>query len=253
MAPCTGWSPNTGICSTWASYSAEVQAYAQRFATYVLWSATGRQFGLCDVIVRPCERPDPLLYRSYPVGDYGAEPFGVRSIAGGVVLAYLGNDCTGGGCKPPEIALPGPVNSITEVLVDGVALASSTYRLDGTRLVRQDGEGWPSQDLALAPGEPGTWSVAYVRGLPVPDLLNDAAGRYACEVAKGSTGGTCQLPSRISSLSRQGVDVQFIPSEDYLDKGLTGYAEVDQVIKTFNPDGIRRQPRVLSPDLPSFR
>lgn len=253
MAPCDGWVPNTGICSTWASYAAEVQQYALRFATYVIWSATGRRYGLCDYTVRPCESPDPLLYRSYPVGDFGPEPYGVRTVSGGVVLAYLGNDCVGGGCRPPEIALPGPVNSITEVLVDGVALAAPAWRLDGTRLVRQDGEAWPSQDLALPAGDPGTWSVRYVRGVPVPALLNDAAGAYACEVAKGRSGGTCQLPSRVSSISRQGVDVQFIPQEDYLDKGLTGYAEVDQVIRTFNPDGIRRQPRVLSPDLPTFR
>lgn len=253
MAPCDGWVPNTGICSGWSGYSAEVQQYAERFATYVLWSATGRQFGLCPVTVRPCERPNPLLYRTYPTGDWGPEPYGLSGVGGGVVLAYLGNDCVGGGCQPPEIALPGPVQSITEILVDGVALGSSAYRLDGTRLVRQDGLGWPAQNLALAAGQPGTWSVRYVRGLPVPAVLNDAAGAYACEVAKSRSGGTCQLPSRISSLSRQGVDVQFMTSEDYLEKGRTGYAEVDQMIAAFNPDGIRRQPRVLSPDLPTFR
>jgi hypothetical protein len=254
MAPCEGWVPNTAICSTWATYTPEVQAYASRFATYVLWSATGRQFGLCTVLVRPCERPNPLLYRTYPVGDYGPEPYGLSGVAGGVVLGYLGGgDCIGGGCEPPEIALPGPVNSITEILVDGVVLNASKYRLDGTRLVRQDGLGWPAQNLALPADAVGTWSVEYVRGLPVPAVLNDAAGAYACEVAKGRLGGTCQLPSRIASLSRQGVDVQFVTIEDYLDKGLTGFAEIDQLIRAFNPNGLQRAPRVLSPDLPIFR
>jgi hypothetical protein len=254
MAPCSGWTPNTALCSNWATYDPAVQAYAQRFAIYVLYAATGRQFGLCPVVVRPCETPNPMLYRSYPVGAYGPEPYVLDGVAGGVVLGYLGGgDCVGGGCHPPEIPLPGPVNSITSVTVDGVALDPSAYRLDGTRLVRQDGEGWPAQDLSLADGQVGTWSVSYVRGLPVPDVLNDAAGAYACEVAKGRTGGTCQLPSRVASISRQGVDVQFVSAEDYLDKGRTGYAEVDQIIAAYNPDGIRRPPRVLSPDLPTFR
>lgn len=252
--PCAGWTPNTAVCSGWATYTPDVQAYASRFAIYVLFAATGRQFGLCPVVVRPCETPNPMLYRTYPVGAYGPEPYTLDGVAGGVVLGYLGGgDCPGGGCSPPEIALPGPVNSITAVTVDGSPLDPSAYRLDGTRLVRQDGEGWPAQNLALPAGNVGTWSVSYVRGLPVPDVLNDAAGAYACEVAKGRTGGTCQLPSRVSSISRQGVDVQFVSAEDYLDKGRTGFAEVDQIIAAYNPDGLRRAPRVLSPDLPTFR
>jgi hypothetical protein len=253
-APCTGWNANTGLCSTWATYSPAIQAYAQRFAIYVLWAATGRQFGLCPYTVRPCETPNPLLYRTYPVGAYGPEPYVLDGVAGGVVLGYAAaGDCLGGHCAPPEIALPGPVSSITQILVDGVVLNPANYRLDGTRLVRQDGLGWPAQDLSLAAGAVGTWSVEYLRGLPVPDLLNDAAGAYACEIAKSRAGGTCQLPSRVSSISRQGVDVQFVSAEDYLDKGRTGYAEVDQIIATFNPDGLRRAPRVLSLDSPTFR
>ena len=121
------------------------------------------------------------------------------------------------------------------------------------RLWRQDGEGWPAQDLSLPAGDPGTWSVSYLRGVPVPALLNDAAGAYACEIAKGRTGGTCQLPSRVASITRQGVDVQFVTTEDYLDKGRTGYAEVDQVIMALNPGGLTRAPRVLTPDSPIFR
>jgi hypothetical protein len=89
--------------------------------------------------------------------------------------------------------------------------------------------------------------------VPVPVVLNNAAGVYACEVAKARVGGTCQLPSRVTSISRQGVDVQLLSTEDYLDKGLTGFEQVDQVIRALNPGGLRTRPRVLSLDLPTMR
>src|SRR5512143_940119 len=47
-APC-GWTIDTGCCSTWDTYSAQVQADATDYATTVMWSATGRQFGACQV------------------------------------------------------------------------------------------------------------------------------------------------------------------------------------------------------------
>jgi hypothetical protein len=251
--PCDGWVPNTALCSTWGDYPAAVRDYAQRFAIYVLWAATGRRFGLCAETVRPCETPNPVLYRTYPVGANGVEPYTLSTApGGGVVLGYLGGaPCAG--CSAPEIPLPPPAVSVTSVTVDGVALDPAAYRLDQDKLVRMDGEGWPTQNLALPIGDPGTWSVTYVRGVPVPAVLNDAAGRYACEVAKSNAGGNCQLPSRIASISRQGVDVQFVAAEDYLDKGRTGYAEVDQLIAAFNPYGLTSRPRVRTLDAPTYR
>ena len=248
--PCDGWEPVTGVCSTWGNYPTEVREYALRFATYVLWAATGRRFGLCESTVRPCQAADPLLYRTYGVGPYGGGEFLTTSTSAGIVLTYLGGaGCAG--CRVLDLPLPGPVDSVTEVRLDGVVFAD--WRLDVDRLVRTDGQAWPGQDLTLPAGDPGTWDVTYVRGVPVPALLNDAAGRYACEVAKSAIDGTCQLPSRIASISRQGVDVQFVSSEDYLEKGLTGYAEVDQLIRAFNPHGLTSRPRVRTLDGPIYR
>src|SRR5262245_25173772 len=58
-APCTWPSPSVsgGICcSEWSTFSPELQAQALEFATYTVWAATGRQYGLCEMTVRPCGR-----------------------------------------------------------------------------------------------------------------------------------------------------------------------------------------------------
>lgn len=252
--PCTGWAPASGTCDEWSDFTQEVRDYATEFATYVMWAATGRQFGLCERTVRPCAPPEPALYRTYPVERVWTL---YTPASGGGVLPVYADACgcsAGCGCAPSSVTLPGPVQSVAEVLVDGVVLAASEYRLDGDMLVRLGGEAWAmQQDLGLPTTEVGTWSVRYLRGSPVPVVVNNAAGVLACEVARARVGGTCQLPSRLTSISRQGVDVQLLSTEDYLDKGLTGFDQVDMVIRAVNPDGLRARPRVLSPDLPTMR
>lgn len=251
--PCAGWAPDTSICADWADYLPADQTYALQFATYVLWAATGRRYGLCERTVRPCGPYNPVLYRTYGVDTYWT----LVGVAGGgvVPLWWDGCGCSGGcGCQPSSVTLPGPVASITEVLLDGVVLAASGYRLDGDMLIRMGGESWPvQQDLALPTTEPNTWSVRYQQGIAVPAVLNGVAGAYACEVVKARVGGDCQLPSRITSISRQGVDVQLLSTEDFLSKGLTGFEQVDQVLRALNPGGLYARPRVLSLDLPTMR
>lgn len=252
--PCAGWEPNVGLCEEWADASAAVKAYALEQASLVLWAATGRRFGLCEMQVRPCGQEEPWLYRTYPVpGSGGYWDFPV--LAGGVWTAGGGCGCSGGcACRPSEIPLPGPVDSIVAVVQDGLTVDPSGYRLDGNRLVRLNGQAWPvSQDLALPLSAAGTFGVTYRRGVAVPVALNNAAGIYACELAAARTGGECRLPDRIQSISRQGVSVDLVGPDDYLDKGRTGLADVDQVIVSYNPRGLASPPRVLTLDTPSFR
>lgn len=253
--PCAGWNPDTSPCTGWADYTQPVRDYATEFAKVVLWAATGRRYGLCERIVRPCAPPEPFLYRTYGVDRYwtlwGAPGGGVVPFALDSTTCGCGTFC---GCQPSSVTLPGPVDSVTEVLVDGVALSNTLWRADGDILVRLGGEIWPlQQNLGAVATEVNTWSVRYQQGVPVPVVLNNAAGLYACEVAKARVGGTCQLPSRVQSINRQGVDVQLVSTEDYLDKGLTGFEQVDQVIRALNPDGLRARPRVVSLDLPTMR
>jgi hypothetical protein len=253
--PCEGWVPATATCTNWASYSQAVRDYATDLATLVLWAATGRRYGRCLITVRPCGPTDPVLYRTYPVQDgnywtlYGAP-------SGGVIGPVTTSGCCGGTCvcSPSEIILPGPVAEVVEVQIDGVVVNTDGYRLDGERLVRIGAEPWPtSQDLSAAAGAENTWTIQYRRGRAVPTALQNAAGLFACEVAKARSGGSCALPARITSVSRQGVDVQLLQVEDFLEKGLTGYEQVDMVIRALNPGGLHAAPRVLSLDLPQMR
>lgn len=262
QTPGTGWAPDTSVCPDWANFQPGDQTYALAVATQVMWAATGRQFGLADITVRPCLNPQLPAYLTFPVaydpGSYGGQwawqlvgvPNGVELILGGTC------GCTGAcGCSAPTIPLPAPVSSIVAVTIDGAVLAAGNYRVDaGNLLVRQDGSSWPvTQNLALSAGQVGTWSVEYQRGVVVPALLNQAAGAYACEIARARAGGNCRLPQRVQSITRQGVDIQLVDQTDYLHQGLTGVQEVDQVIRAFNPDGLRARPRVVSPDLPMYR
>jgi hypothetical protein len=234
-----------------------VQAYADRVATRVIWAASGRQFGLCTRVVRPCWVPQEPLYQTFPVGYYGEGYWALQGVPSGVVV-YATNACACSNacmCKPPQVALPGPISSVTSVVIDGAVVSSSSYRVDlNSYLVRTDGLAWPApQNLAAAPNATGAFTVTYLQGIAVPDDLQDAAGLYACEVGKGITSGNCQLPNRVQSITRQGVEIQYVSEDDFLDKNRTGYAVVDAILSTYNPYGLQQRPRVVSPDLPTYR
>ena len=254
--PCTeSWNITTGLCTTWGNYSATVQDWATDLAVFVLWAATGRQYGGCPTTVRPCWGRFEPLYQTWPVGLDGEGYWGLRGAAGSVVLIGGGCGCSAAcQCAPSQVALPGQVASVTSVQVDGVTLDPSEYMLQGSYLVRAGGEEWPgSQNLSLPLGQPNTWAVSYVVGLAPPPALLNAAGIFACELAKGRTGGSCQLPARVQSVTRQGVEIQYVDTNDYLEKGLTGLDSVDMVIRALNPYGLPAPLRVMSPDMPQFR
>jgi hypothetical protein len=253
--PCTPSWPIAPTCPSWPSISPTTQSYAITLASLVLWSATGRQFGGCPSTIRPCwSRMEPL-YQTWPVGYDGEGYWGLRGAVGSVVLIGGGCGCSAAcQCSPSQIALPGPVQSVTSVQIDGVTLNPTDYLLQGNYLVRASPNEWPaSQNLALPLGQADTWAVTYVVGAPLPAALLNAAGEYACEVAKAMTGGQCQLPNRVQQVTRQGVTVEYVDTSDYLDKGLTGLSNVDAVIKALNPHGLPAPLRVLSPDVPQLR
>jgi len=253
--PC-GWNPcRTCSDDEWLGYSSTVRAAATRYAELTLWSATGRRFSECETIVRPCGRWCESNGGSYGwFWSYGTwQPF---------ILDGLWRNCwcgTGPGCQSCDpncqIWLPGPVSEVTEVSISGSPVVTGSYRLDATDgawwLVRQEVDGvndcWPeSQDMNRALGEEDTWSVTYTKGIPVPAVLNDAAGILQVEWARACTGGVCRLPSRVQNLTRQGISLSTVNIDTLLDRGLTGITEVDQVIASYNPFGLKGRPRISS-------
>jgi hypothetical protein len=198
------------------------------------------------------------LYQTYPVNQLN--PWGVED-SGSYPAAYIyqgvwhnsgcrGVSCCGARC---EVQLPRTV-SITSVVDSGATVSPSAYRVDnGRTLVRTDGACWPQcQDMSANPGAVNTFTITGVFGRAVPQEALDAAGLLACEIGKGLAGQPCRLPQRMQSLSRQGVSVQFPSVDSYLDRGLTGMNEVDQLIVQLNPNRLTRAPKVFSPDISPY-
>jgi hypothetical protein len=247
--PCS-WTADTGCCDCWDDIDPSVQDAALAYAATVLWAATGRRYGVCDLTVRPCG----MQCSNCPQGLYWW---------GGVWLPYIFNgvwrNCWCGSdwcsCAPRcQVFLPGPVTGITSVTQDGVLVPANAYRVDDQQwLVRTDGECWPEcQDYNVDSGA-GTLSVVYPRGIAVPTALASATGILACEFAKACRGSNCRLPQRLSTVARQGVQLTYVNVDSLLERGLTGLTEVDQIIVSLNPYGLKTRLRVSSPDLPVTR
>jgi hypothetical protein len=248
MTVCT-WAIDPGCCSDWSTYDPDSQARAAAFATDVLWAATGRQFGACPITVRPCFNKGFSNFGYW--FDGGWMPFIWN---GQWYNSPLGCGCSGFCCcgtRPfTEVWLPGPVAGISQVVVGGLIVDPSAYRVDDAQwLVRQDGNTWPVlQDYNVAAGSLNSWEVTLFRGTPVPPSLSTAAGVLACEFLKACAGGECRLPGYVQSIIRTGVEVQMVSLADALKLGFTGLAEVDMVIRSFNPNGLTHRLRLYSPD-----
>jgi len=251
-APCA-WEISPKLCDPdWDNYDPSIQDRAIAYASTTLWAATGRRFGLCQWVVRPCGRE----CESSGFGWNGQYWFD------GVWFPFLFNGvwqncvCTGAcRCHPKnQVFLPRPVAWVMQVTVDGVVVNPSAYRVDnGMWLVRTDGNDWPLyQDYNLDSGV-GTFEVTYLKGIPCPPALLNAAGELASQYAKGCVGGKCQLPARITQLVRQGVTLTAVNPDVLLNMGFTGLFTVDTVIRALNPGGLTHPMRIISPDDPIVR
>lgn len=226
------------------------KALAQRSvnaAAEILYGLSGRQFGLCELTIRPCrtECCDPCDMTG---------PRWTPALVGGQWTNVSCSSCKDV-CSCSEVCelyLPGPVQGIIEVLVDGVIVPPTDYRIDNRdSLVRTNGDCWPTcQEMSLAPDQPGTWQITYLRGLPVPEAGKAAFAELACELYKACTNDTsCRLPKRVSSVSRDGVTMTFLDPMTFIRDGLTGLYLVDMWVSSVNPRGLPRRAAILSPDM----
>lgn len=249
--PCN-FNINTLCVDGWEDVPISLQETATQYATMVLWAATGRRYGLCEITVRPCGRTCQNCPQGYQYDGYG-----------GTWMPYIWNgvwrNCWCGGevctCEPAcQVYLPGPVDSIVEVRVGGESLPASGgayFVLDQQFLVRVDtAECWPEcSDQSLAPGDTEAFEVTYLRGNQVPAILQTAAGTLAGEYVKACQGQPCRLPGRVTNIARSGVSVNMVDVDTLLASGLTGILEVDQVIIALNPYRLKGRTRFYSPEL----
>ena len=222
-------------------------ADAIALASEILYAFTSEQFGgACEQTIRPCARRRCWSGRRR-VWD---QPTG--SVYNGASCS-CSSDAPCGCSRLHRIELPGwPVVAVLEVLVDGVALDPSAYRVDEDRwLVRLDGDGWPTcQDLELPATEPDTFAVRFTAGEAVPPGGVTAAARYACEIVRSWCGQECELPGRVTAITRQGVTYSFESASALIAEGRTGIGVVDAWIRAVNGgDGQLQAPALIaSPD-----
>jgi hypothetical protein len=263
-----GSEPTERGCSHLASLDPAVAEIIEDAAVAYLWNWTGKQFGTCEITLRPCRQScfdDWTTYRGtrwqgvqlpWYGGWGGAGPVNPALIGGqwyNLPCGSCGDECSCGPVR--QIDLPGPVSSVTEVVIDAVALPTSSYRVDNHRwLVRLDGEDWPlCQNMNADPAtDLDTFAVTYLIGTSVPAGGQIAAGKLACEMAKAQCGGSgCQLPQRLQTITRQGVTMGILDSmESLYAEGSTGIWMVDSWVASINGPARKRGPgRVASPDV----
>ncbi|MGI5216260.1 hypothetical protein [Nocardia sp. CA-290969] len=223
--------------------------YAADSAVAVLWALTGRQFGVCPAIVRPCPtRCDTGLYPYDPYLYPGANlpaPMPVIPIWEDGAWRNISCGCRGRCSRsgPTVVHLPGPVQAVDAVEIAGEPLDPGEYQLEGDYLYRLDGQ-WPSQDLGAAIGKPGTWAVRYQRGVPPPAGAATHVGQLAMEFFNACSGGKCRLPRRVQTVTRQGMSMQMIDPTDLFGAGLTGIDTIDLWIRAHNPARLATGPKV---------
>lgn len=258
--PCSDWPVAWDRCEASVStQSPEVTGMAVNMATRILWALSGRQYGACPVVLRPCRRScydrwpsaHPL---TYPWSSWGGTPSNWDAsywFASGCGTCLGGCSCG----EVPQVELPTATASVSQVLVDGAVLPPTSYRLDNHRiLVRTDGYRWPRcNNLRLADTQPGTWSVAANVGLDVPESAALPMGELACQILRAYGGEECRLPMQVQSLVRQGVTVNFPDINAAMEGGRTGLYLTDLWLATVNPHRLPSRSRAYRVDGPQVR
>lgn len=220
-----------------AALGATGRAAVEEMAVGFLSRWVGLSLGTEEIILRPTAPSVKRYDRWYTV--WGS----------GFACALCGPDCA---CdKTVSLVIPGPVvDGSLSVTIDGVDLDPSAYRVDNRNiLVRQDGLGWPRyHNVATVAGDHRSWSISYTMGTEVPTAGQIAAGVLAEEFAKAfKNDGSCQLPRRIQTITRQGVTIDTVYDNfQALQSGMTGIWVVDQWVTSMTISLSR--PKVYSPD-----
>jgi len=272
MPPCTSWIAGEDLngCVGAADYDPVTLDSVAVIASMLLFEASGRQWsGLCGpVTVRPCRQQCSVGPGGWGSGGWSWS-WGYWSGDWGYGWAW-GNESGGRLCScgfDSTVDLAGfPVSEILEVKIDGAVVPATftggapQYRLDQWRYLTRLSDPaapdfplhWPAcQRLDLQDDQPGTWSVKYRYGVAPPPAGIEAAKQLACQLLLAKSGKPCQLPSNVTQMVRQGNRIERItPLAQALRLGATGLTFVDLFIGTANPNQLRRQASVFSPDTP---
>lgn len=249
---CDPWPLPPSGCPDLSGLSDEVREFAVLAASEALWMRTGYRYGSCQATVRPCRQSCAPSW-AHAGGPWWWDGASWPVLTPGSALWWsVACGCrTSCGCTDAdELLLPGLVQSVDAVVVDGVTLDQGTHWLlyDGRRLVRTDGERWPlCQDWTVT-GGPGTWAVTATYGQPVPALGQLAVAHMAADLASGCTGGPCRLPRNTSNVSRQGVTVSMPSPAELAEADLTVIPAVNEFLLSLRAGAAALPPRIWNPD-----
>lgn len=254
--PCEPWDLDTACCVLPDGTDPDLIAKWQAVATDILYDASGRRYGPCEVTVRPCLRSCFGSWTGFADGG-SAIPFPVLDVDGewrNISTCGCRDSCSCGSLS--EVLLDGPVASVVSVVVDGTELDAADYRLDRVgdswRLLRTDGGTWPScSDITAECGDPGSFCVTYMQGLAVPDLGTQAVSELTCELVKSCLPGCkeCRLPKTVQSVTRRGVTITYNRAMPWLRQ----LPMVATFLDAVNPNNLTSSPTVFSPDVPATR
>lgn len=224
--------------SFWDTLPEEIKAAASRTAVELLWNWTGQKYGLCEVSLRPsrCGPSGTTYHGTLPSLRPSAWS---PALIGGQWFNLSCGSCAGlcSCSEPSSLILPGPVESVSGLVIDGVPVPLENVSVyNRSTVVRTDGGGFPcGNDLSSPVGQDGTWEITYLRGNPVPTAGQIAAGVLAEEFAKALCGDdSCKLPSNATQVNRQGVSISLEYSPELIELGVTGLFEVDSWVQSVN-------------------
>jgi hypothetical protein len=241
---CVPWGIDSSCCESWEELDPALRDRSEDLAWATLRTLTGGRIGNCPTTMRPCLSPPCNLCTADWVRPMIRDGQWHNMVCGTPRCS----------CEPLcEIVFPGPVAAVISVDYGGTEVTPGIFRIDnGNRLVRQDGQCWPScQDLGAPSGAPNTLTITYVPGILPTDAALWAAGTLACEFSKACTGGKCRLPAGVTAVARQGVS--FAVAAGMFPEGMTGIREVDAYLTSVNPYALRSPSMVWSPDVPWAR
>ena len=221
---------------------------AAKTASYLLWAMSGRKYsGETTVTERyTCtlrnNRMGPSTKTNSPV-LFGGDVYNIPS---GDYDEY--SELTSDGMSPDSrIKLRGrPVTKIHTIRnrQGDILDPSSYYLVDHSTIHIKAGTPWT----------PCNTEVTYSYGTPVPVAGKMAARKLAIEFARLWSGDeACELPQRVTSVSRQGVSYTILDNQEFIDELRTGLYEIDLFLKVANPDNARRKSKVFSVDTPRAR
>lgn len=221
------WQDVAQVCEP-ADLSPAQQGLVLRAATNLMWKLSGRQFGVFSITARPM----PYCGHSY------GQPFSFWTYPGWASPpAQHWQPCS---CQAYYFVHLGraPINSITEVRVDGQVVDPATYHVDEWNyLVRAD-QPWPvCSDLASPHDHAGVFEVAWTYGPPVPAEGKTAAALLACRLShEVDVEDDCAIPATASSVATEGVTIR-LDLNSITEKGRTGILLVDLWLQSECPDG----------------